>query len=146
MTLAAVRLAMMDRFDDISGILVPADPLPITIEDKTLMIFPRIGPTGNMGRGRDRSITFSSAKSVDVEYHRRIPYEHLGSTIGELTTMHDTITEMAWGEFAVGGSKFDGTVESIENVALMHFGSLSWNEWTFGIRIEISFTYLTEIA
>lgn len=145
MSLAEVRLAMMSKFASISGVTVPQDPLPLTIVDKTILIFPRLGPTSLMGRGKDRSITFDAAKSVDLEYHRRIPYEHLGTTIGDITTIHDTITEMTWGEFAAGGSKFDGTVLSIENVALLHVGALQWNEWTFGIRMEISFTYQTEV-
>jgi hypothetical protein len=145
MTLAAVRLAMMTKFATISGITVPQDPLPTQISDKTIMIFPRTGPTSVVGRGASRSLSFSSSKTMDLEYHRRIPYEHLGSTIGDITTMIDTITEMAWGEFASGGGRFDGTVESIEDVALMHFGALGWNEWTFGARMEISFTYLTDV-
>lgn len=145
MTLAAVRLAMMDRYATISGVSVPADPLPFQIDDMTILIFPRMGPTNLVGRGRDRSISFLSTRSVDIEYHRRIPYEHLGTTIGDVTTIIDTITEMTWGQMSVSGDKFGGTVESIESVSLMHVGSLQWNEWTFGARMEVSFTYLTSV-
>lgn len=81
---------------------------------------------------------------MQVEYHRRIPYEHLGSTMGDVTTMIETITLATWSELA--GGKFDGTVLSIDEVALIHFGALGWNEWTFGARLEVSFTHLTEVA
>lgn len=145
MSLQAVRLAMMERFADISGVTVPADPLPFQITDKTILIFPKMGPTEKIARGAGRSLGFQSTRTIDLEYHRRIPYEHLGETIGDVTTMIDTITEMAWGESASGGSRFSGTVESIESVDLMHVGALGWNEWTFGARIEISFIYFTSV-
>lgn len=64
--------------------------------------------------------------------------------MGDITSMIDTITEWIWGELA--GGKFDGTVLNISSVALVHFGALGWNEWTFGARLMVSFTYLTTIT
>lgn len=141
-SLAAIRLAMMARFDDISGINVPQDPIPLQIPDKTIIIFPRMGPTEKIGRGQNRSLSFQAQKSISVEYHRRISYQKIGDVLADVTEMVDTIEQMAWGELAQGGSKFGGTLEDIESVNLMHFGSLGWNEWTFGARMEISVTYL----
>lgn len=140
-TLEEVRQAMMTKFGEIPGVTVPADPLPEVIPDKTIMIFPRMGPSQVEGRGRDRQLSVTLQKVVDLEYHRVIPYTAIGSVISDITVMHDLITRKAWGEFSYGGSKFNGTVRSIEGVGLMHFGALIWNEWTFGIRMEISFTY-----
>lgn len=146
MTLAAVRLAMMDRFQDISGVNVPGDPLPREIDDKTIIVFPRSKNSGLLSRGKAGSITTRSNDVMQVEYHRRIPYEHLGSTMGDITTMIDTIEFAVWGEFVLGGGGFDGTVFSIEGVSVVHFGALGWNEWTFGARLEISFTHLNDVS
>lgn len=144
MSLSAVRLAMMERFGEISGAHVPEDPLPHTIDDKTIVVFPRSGSSSLLSRGRGANIAIRSPEVMQVEYHRRIPYEHLGSTMGDITSMIEAITLATWGELA--GGKFDGTVLSIDEVSLVHFGALGWNEWTFGARLEISFTHLTEVS
>lgn len=145
MTLSAVRLAMMDRFSQISGVNVPDDPLPREIDDKTIVVFPRTNESVPLSRGRTpQDIAIRSMDVMQVEYHRRVPYEHLGSTMGDVSTMIDTITAVAWSELA--GGKFDGTIFSIQRVALVHFGALGWNEWTFGARLEISFTYDTNVS
>lgn len=143
MTLSAVRLAMMESLATISGVTVPEDPLPKVIDDKTIIVFPGLQTTTILSKARDRGIAISSDGTMQVEYHRRVPYEHLGSTMGDITSMIDTITELIWGELAGGG--FSGTVHNIRGVALAHFGALGWNEWTFGARIMVSFTYLTTI-
>lgn len=78
---------------------------------------------------------------MSLEYHRRISYQAINSVIDDCSTMHDVILRKAWGEFSDGGGRFFDNVRSIENVNLMHFGTLGWNEWTFGIRIEVAFTY-----
>lgn len=146
MTLAAVRVAMMEKFATISGVIVPPDPLPREIDDKTIVVFPRSKNAGVMSRGKNGSIVTRSNDVMQVEYHRRVPYEHLGSTMGDITAMIDTIDDAVWEEFASGGGGFDGTVFSVEGVSLIHFGALGWNEWTFGARLEISFTHLTDIS
>lgn len=144
MSLAAVRLAMMERFTEIAGAHVPADPLPHTIDDKTIVVFPRSGLSNLLSKGRGPNIVIKSPEVMQVEYHRRIPYEHLGSTMGDITSMIETITLVTWGEMA--GGRFDGTVFSIDEVALVHFGALGWNEWTFGARLEIAFTHMIEVS
>lgn len=145
MSLAAVRLAMMESFAMISGVEVPQDPLPREIDDKTIIVFPRIGETVAMSKGAvPRSVAVQKSDTIFVEYHRRIPYEHLGSTIGDITTMIDTMTDLCWRENA--GGRFNGTVMSVQRVGLVHFGSLGWNEWTFGARLEVGFIHLTSVS
>lgn len=145
MGLAAIRLAIMERFAEIPGVIVPPDPLPMTIDDKTILVFPRVLESTLIARGRGSgSISIQSEDVMQTEYHRRIPYEHLGSTMGDITEMIETLTNVVWSE-AVGG-KFDGTILSIRSVALMHFGALGWNEWTFGARLEIAYTHLSLVA
>lgn len=144
MSLTAVRLAMMERFAEISGVSVPSDPLPMTIQDKTIVVFPATGNSNLLGKGKDGGIALQSPEIMQVEYHRRIPYEHLGSTMGDITSMIETITNVVWGELA--GGKFDGTVSSVQRVSLAHFGALGWNEWTFGARLEIAYTHLSHIT
>lgn len=140
MTLSAVRTAMMERFALISGVEVPQDPLPHEIDDKTIVVFPRTDFSDTISKGSaSQSVAVQSVGTMQVEYHRRIPYEHLGSTMSDITAIVDTIEDVVWSEHA--GGKFDGTVFSIQRVALMHFGALGWNEWTFGARLEISFVY-----
>lgn len=143
MTLSLVRLAMMESLATIPGVSVPSDPLPKTIEDKTIVVFPDVVNSSIISKARDRGIATASEGTMQIEYHRRVPYEHLGSTMGDITSMIDTITELVWGELAGGG--FGGTVHNIRGVALAHFGALGWNEWTFGARLMVSFTYLTTI-
>lgn len=145
MALADVRLAMMERYAELSGVTVPQDPLPMQLVDKSIIIFPRIGETVILSKGRTAgSVAVRSSDVMQVEYHRRIAYEQLGTTMGDITTMIDTIGEVAWSELA--GGKFDDTVLSIDRVALAHFGAIGWNEWTFGARLEIAFTHLTHIS
>lgn len=146
MSLSAARLAMMDVFGDITGITVPPDPLPREIDDKTIVVFPRSANMGISSRGKAGSIVVRSNDVMQVEYHRRVPYEHLGSTMGDVTAMIETIELAVWGQFASGGGGFDGTVFSIESVSLIHFGALGWNEWTFGARLEIAFTHLDDVS
>ena len=143
MTLAAVRLAMMESLSSISGVNVPSDPLPKTIDDKTIVVFPNVQSSNVISKGVGRGLGTATEGTMQIEYHRRIPYEQLGSTMGDITAMIDTITELVWGELA--GGKFDGTVHNIQGVSLAHFGALGWNEWTFGARLMVSFTYLTTI-
>lgn len=145
MSLSTVRLAMMERFALISGVDVPSDPLPITISDKTIVVFPRIGKSTLLSKGRlPGDIAIQSDDVMQIEYHRRVPYRELGSTMGDITSMIETLTDVTWGELA--GGKFDGTILSIQDVDLAHFGALGWNEWTFGARLEISYTHLTNIS
>ena len=145
MSLEAVRLAMMDRYQGISGVVVPQDPLPMQIEDKSIIVFPRIGESNLLSKGRTSgALAIQSSDVMQVEYHRRVPYERLGSVIADVTEMVDAITDMTWGELA--GGKFDDTILAITRVALAHFGEIGWNEWTFGARLEISFTHLTHIS
>lgn len=144
MSLSAIRLAMMERFAEISGVNVPLDPLPHTIDDKTIVVFPRTADSTLIGKGKAGGLSTQSSDIMQVEYHRRIPYEHLGSTMGDITLMIETITDVVWAELA--GGKFDGTVLSIQGVSLAHFGALGWNEWTFGARLEIAYTHLTHVT
>lgn len=139
MSLSAVRLAMMERFAQISGVDVPEDPLPARIIDKTIIVFPRSNDSVLQGK-KTGVVGIMSEDVMQVEYHRRVSYENLGSTIGDITTMIQTISDATWSEH--GGGKFDGTVFSIRGVALVHFGALGWNEWTFGARLEISYSHL----
>lgn len=143
MSLADVRLAMMESLAGISGVIVPADPLPKTIDDKTILVFPGTNVSSLIGKGRNGGLALSDSGTMQVEYHRRVPYEHLGSTIGDITSMIDTIEVLVWEELA--GGKFDGTISNIQGVSLAHLGALGWNEWTFGARLMVSFTYLTTI-
>lgn len=144
MSLAAVRLAMMDKLDTITGVTVPQDPLPRTIDDKTIVVFPRTEESTVIAKGVGRGLSLQTPGIMQVEYHRRVPYEHLGSTMGDISTMIDTISTLCWKEQA--GGRFDGTVLQIRGVSLEHFGALGWNEWTFGARLMVSFTYLTTIV
>lgn len=140
MSLSAVRLAMMERFAQISGVDVPDDPLPARISDKTILVFPRSNQSAAQSRGKDPgSVGILSEDVMQVEYHRRVSYENLGSTMGDITTMIQTIGDTTWGEHA--GGKFDGTILGIRGVSLVHLGALGWNEWTFGARLEISFAH-----
>lgn len=145
MSLSAVRLAMMDTLSGITGVTVPSDPLPMTILDKTIVVFPRIGDSELLSRGRTAGeIAIQSHESMQVEYHRRVPYEHLGSTMGDITTMIETISDLVWAEMA--GGKFGGTILSVQGVSLMHFGALGWNEWTFGARLGVNFTHVSLVS
>lgn len=140
MGLPEVRQAMMTKLRTISGVTVPQDPLPHTISDKTIVVFPRTSGTALSSTGRTRGEVAVRARSVlQVEYHRRIPYKELGSTIGDVTSMIDTIEDLVWGQAA--GGRFDGTIISVEGVDLAHFGALGWNEWTFGARLEVTVTH-----
>jgi len=144
MSLAEVRIAMMESLATLSGVDVPQDPLPREIEDKTIVVFPRIEESSVIAKGVGRGLSLQTPGAMQVEYHRRVPYEHLGSTFGDVSTMIGTISDLVWKEQA--GGKFDGTVLAIRSVALEHFGALGWNEWTFGARLVVSFTYLTTIT
>lgn len=144
MSLADVRLAMMESLATISGVVVPADPLPKKIDDKTILVFPNVQTATVISKAQGRGVATAVEGSMYVEYHRRVPYEHLGSTMGDITSMIDTITDLVWGELA--GGRFDGTVHNIQGVSLAHFGALGWNEWTFGARLMVSFTYLKTIT
>jgi hypothetical protein len=145
MTMATVRLAMMNRFSDISGVIVPPDPLPLLIDDKTIVVFPRSSESSSLSKGSARgAVAITSDDVLQIEYHRRIPYEHLGSTFGDVTNMIDTISTICWSEHA--GGKFDGEVFAIRGVSLVHFGALGWNEWTFGARLEVAFSYLANVT
>ena len=135
----------MDRFASLTGVEVPSDPLPMTISDKTILVFPRLEESSLLSRGDSAgSVGIQSDGVMQIEYHRRVPYEHLGTTMGDISTMVDTLRDLIWGELA--GGKFAGTVFSISRVALVHLGALGWNEWTFGVRLETSFTYLTHVT
>jgi hypothetical protein len=131
---------MMERFAQIPGIIVPGDPLPMTIEDKTIVVFPRIGQSVALSAGRNGGVAVQAPEVMQVEYHRRIPYEHLGSTMGDITSIIDSLTDVIWSELA--GGKFDGTISNIQSVSLAHFGAIGWNEWTFGARLDVAFTHL----
>lgn len=144
MSVSAVRLAMMERFADISGVVVPADPLPLEIENKSIIVFPRIGNTSILSRGKDGGVAFQAEDVMQVEYHRVIPYRELGTVIGDVTSMIESIREATWSE--VAGGKFDGTVLTVSSVSLAHFGAIGWNEWTFGARLEISYTHLSHVS
>ena len=145
MSLATIRLEMMTRYAQLSGVVVPQDPLPTQIADKSIIIFPRIGESNLIGRGSTRtSVSIRVDDVMQIEYHRRIPYEELGTTFPDISTMIDTIEEVAWGELA--GGKFNGSVLNITRVALLHFGAIGWNEWTFGARLEVAFTHLKDVS
>ena len=135
---------MMEALAAISGVDVPQDPLPREIEDKTIVVFPRTEESVVIAKGVGRGLSLQTPGTMQVEYHRRVPYEHLGSTFGDISTMIGTISDLVWKEQA--GGKFDGTILAIRSVALEHFGALGWNEWTFGARLVVSFTYLTTIT
>lgn len=140
MSLAEVRLAMMDNFSTIPGVTIPQDPLPREIVDKTIIVFPRAQTSSaqSMARG---AVATQTPGSMQVEYHRRIPYEHIGSVMADVTEMIDTIDDLCWKEHA--GGKFDGTVLAVREISLEHFGALGWNEWTFGARLLVAFSYLS---
>jgi len=145
MSLAAVRLAMMETMDTIAGVTVPQDPLPRTIDDKTIIVFPRAEESVLIAKGGvAQGLSLQTPGTMQIEYHRRIAYEHLGSVMGDVSTMIDTISTLVWKELT--GGYFDGTVSTIRGVSLEHFGALGWNEWTFGARLMVSFTYLTTIV
>lgn len=146
MSLVDVRLAMMQKFAEITGVTVPADPLPFEISDKTILVFPRMGTAIIESRGKNGSIVLRCPDTIQVEYHRRIPYEHLGSTMGDVTAMIQTLILSVWGEFVQGGGHFNSTVLAIEGVSLTHFGALGWNEWTFGARLEVALIHLTDVS
>jgi hypothetical protein len=142
MSLAAIRLAMMERFDEIPDAVVPQDPLPHQLQDKSILMFPRVGSSELLSPGKGPKVAVRLDGTMQVEYHRRIPYEHIGSSIPDITEMVDTIVEVVWSEMA--GGKFGGTILSILGVSLNHLGALGWNEWTFGARMDVQFRYLEQ--
>lgn len=145
MSLPDVRSAMITRFGSISGVVVPSDPYPMQIEDKTILMWPRIEDSVPISRGKTPgSVAVRGSDIMQVEYHRRVPYEYLGSTMGDLTSMVETIRNLVWLEHANG--RFDNTVFGIERVSLTHLGALGWNEWTFGIRMEVAFIHDTVVT
>ena len=143
MTLSEVRSAMMDKFATLNGVTVPQDPLPTRLEDKSIIVFPRSQRSEIVSKAVGRGIATRTPGMMQVEYHRRIGYEQVGSVMSDLATVTDSIDELCWKELA--GGKFDGSIFNLEGVSLEHLGALGWNEWTFGVRLVVSFTYLTTI-
>lgn len=146
MSLAAARLAMMDRFAAISGVTVPTDPLPPRIEDKSVIVIPISGETTVFSRGKNGSVAVQSRDLMLVQYHWRVPAKDAGAVLGDVTAVAQALMETVWGEFVTGGGKFAETVQQVHGVRLEHVGGLQWNEWTFGCRVAIDFTHLTEIT
>ncbi len=146
MALDTVRQAIMDSMGDIDGVTVP-DPVPAQLDDKSVIVYPRPGnTTAVMHRGSSGGIVVEARDAFIVEYHRRIPAEHFGSVLGDVTAMVQTIRDAIWGEFTPSGGHFGGTVSILHGVGTDHLGTLGWNEWTFGCRLTIDLSHYSEIS
>lgn len=147
MAIPLVRLAVMARVGDLADVTVPADPLPMQLTDKTIVVYPRPGQAVAAAQsGRNGSLPITARDVLIVEYHRVIPEKTFASVIADVTTMLETLRTLAWGEFKAHGGKFGSTVQQLHAVTTLQFGELGWNEFTFGVRIGLDLTHSSVVS
>lgn len=148
MAIDLVRSAIMARLAEaLPALIVPQDPLPQQISDKTLLVYPQPGDAvPAMHRGASGGVVFGARDIFVAEYHRRIPEKEFGSVIGDVTAITEAIRALVWAEFAPGGGKFYGSADLLHRVGTERFGELGWNEFTFGVRFAIELTHYSEVS
>lgn len=145
--LTDVCQAMINRLRLVPGIGQAPDFPPAQLSaDRTLLVYPIPGsstPAQHSGRGG--APVYQNADTVVVEWHLKIQADHLEQGVEESTRMTDALRDAIWSEFL--RNRFGNTVIGITSIDTQMIHDLVWNrEHSFGVRLTVSLTHLTEIA
>lgn len=145
--LADVVAAMVTRLRLVPGIDDAPDFPPSQLSaDRTLLVYPIPGSsTPQQHSGRNGGLVYANDDTVVVEWHLKIQADHLEQGVEESTRMTDALRDAIWSEFA--RNRFGTDVIGITSIDTQMIHDLVWNgEHTFGVRLTVNLTHLTEIA